>query len=85
MTTNTNHGGAATDKDGSQMAAQQTTNAPDEQKMVERQSRLNQQMHQTYGDVVIWQPTMVQAKCRCDNTAIKKMRQLDEKWWHGNE
>jgi hypothetical protein len=32
MTANTNHGGAATDKDGSQMAVWQTTNVSDKQK-----------------------------------------------------
>jgi outer membrane murein-binding lipoprotein Lpp len=64
--------GEAIYKDGSQMGAQQTTNAPDYQKMVVRQSRLNQQMHQTNEDVAMWQPTMAQAKCRCDDTAIKK-------------
>jgi hypothetical protein len=32
MTTNSNHGGATTDKDGGQMAARQTTNFPDEDK-----------------------------------------------------
>jgi hypothetical protein len=72
MTANTNHGGVATDKDGGQMAARQTTNAPDKQKMVVRQSRMNQQTRQTNEDVAIWQPTMAPAKCRCDGTAIKK-------------
>jgi hypothetical protein len=33
---------------------------------------MNQQMHQTNEDVAMWQPTMAQAKCRCDDTAIKK-------------
>ncbi len=55
-----------------QMGVQQTSNAPDYQKMVVRQSRLNQQMHQTNEDVAMWQPTMVQAKCICDDMAIKK-------------
>jgi hypothetical protein len=54
MTANTNHSGAATDKDGGQMAAQQTTNAPDKQKMVVWQSRLNQQMCQTNKDATMW-------------------------------
>jgi hypothetical protein len=71
MTANSNHGGATTDKDGGQMAARQTTNLPDEQKMVVRRSRMNQQMHKTNEDVAMWQPTMVPAKCRGDGTAIK--------------
>ena len=54
------------------MGAQQTTNASDQQKMVVQQSRLNQQMHQTNEDVAMWQPTVAQAKCRCDDRAIKK-------------
>ncbi len=56
------------------MAVQQTTNAPDKQNMVVWQSRLNQQMGKTNEDVAVmmWQPTMAPAKCRCDGTAIKK-------------
>jgi hypothetical protein len=72
MTSNSNHGCLATDKDGSQMAARQTTNAPDEWKMVVGWSRMNQQMRQTNEDIAMCQPTMVQAKCRCDGMAIKK-------------
>jgi hypothetical protein len=69
------HGGMATDKDGSQMAAWQTTNLPN-QKMVVRQSRLNQHMgqtnemlqcgnqqwHQTYADVTEWQSKKAPAR-----------------------
>jgi len=54
MTANTNYCGTAICKDGIQMGVQQTTNAPDKQKMIVQQSRLNQQMHQTNEDVAMW-------------------------------
>jgi hypothetical protein len=58
------------------MAARQTKNAPDKQKMVVQHSRLNQQKGQINEDVVIWRPSITPAKSRSDGATIKKCTSL---------